>query len=76
MTKRDCRTELFECGTAISISYVDTENVQIQEEMPMLDIPKSEDIMQTYQYYFGRLKFSGIWMICHWVSSSLNFEGL
>jgi len=31
-----------------AISYVDTDNVQILEEMPMLDIPKTENIIQPY----------------------------
>ena len=48
MTKRDYRSELCECGTAVSISYLGTDNVQIQEEIPMLNIPKPEDIMQPY----------------------------
>jgi len=42
----------------------------------MLDIPKTEDIMRPCFYYFGRLKLSGMWTICQWVSSSQNFEGL
>ena len=45
--KRDCRSELCQCATAVSVSQLDIENVQIQEELPMLDIPKTEDIIVT-----------------------------
>jgi hypothetical protein len=64
-------------GTAIAISYIETDNVQTQQEMPTLDIPKIEQILRNHINIISEdSSFFAIWTIRHWVSSPKNFEGL